>query len=184
MVSLENKELNIFHFPCMHHCIYLSLCHMVSNEVECNWIHLCLFVPSIYGCFHDLCCYYIFLHSEKNYQKPKNGRRSSKTVCRKNTKHFPQVQRKSRFTILVPTIIILTFILFIVIPNFMHMIHKNTSKLPNYIIDINWILVPLGFIADAVVYIFSVNAIRSLFNKYIRKKSITISSTSYIVSKV
>ena len=66
----------------------------------------------------------------------------------------------------------------------MHMIYKNTSKLPNYIIDINWILVPLGFIADAIVYIFSVNAIRSLFNKYIRKKSITISSTSYIVSKV
>ena len=107
-----------------------------------------------------------------------------KQVCRKNTKHFPQVQRKSRFTILVPTIIILTFILFMVIPNFMHMIHKNTSKLPNYIIDINWILVPLGFIADAVVYIISVNTIRNLFNKYIRKKSITISSTSYTLSKV
>ena len=77
----------------------------------------------------------------------------------KNEKRIPRLQRK---TILIPTLIILTFIVFMVVPNFMLMVHYvGISKLSTTIIDTNWILFPLGFIADAVIYIFSFKVLRS-----------------------
>ena len=110
--------------------------------------------------------------------------RLRKQVTRNNKNFSPEVQRKSKFTIFVPTIIILTFILFMVIPNFIHMTNKIILALPTYLVDINWILFPLGFISDAVVYIFSVNALRNICNKYLRKGNATTHSTSYTLTTV
>ena len=88
-------------------------------------------------------------------------------VTRKAEKSYSRIQLKS---ILVPTIIILTFIFFMVLPNFIHMVnYTNISKLAKIIVDVNWILFPLGFISDAVVYIFSVSALRKT---YIRKRKV------------
>ena len=82
-------------------------------------------------------------------------------------KGYHRIQRK---TILVPSIIILTFIFFMVVPDFIHMVnYANISKLAKIIVDVNWILFPLGFISDAVVYIFSAGALR---NMYIRKRKV------------
>ena len=92
-------------------------------------------------------------------------------VTRKVEKSYPRIQPKS---ILVPTIIILTFIFFMVVPNFIHMVnYAKISKLAKIIVDVNWILFPLGFISDAVVYIFSVSALR---NRYIRKRKVANSN--------
>ena len=92
-------------------------------------------------------------------------------VTRKVEKSYPRIQPKS---ILVPTIIILTFIFFMVVPNFIHMVnYAKISKLAKIIVDVNWILFPLGFISDAVVYIFSASALR---NRYIRKRKVANSN--------
>ena len=107
-----------------------------------------------------------------------------KQVTRNDKKLSPEIQRKSKFTIFVPTIIILTFILFMVIPNFIHMTNKIIARLPTYLVDINWILFPLGFISDAAVYIFSANVLRHIFKKYIRKRNATSHSTSYTLTTV
>ena len=107
-----------------------------------------------------------------------------KQVARNDKNYTPEIRQKSKFTIFVPTLIILTFILFMVIPNFIHMTNKFIPTLPTYLVDINWILFPLGFISDAVVYIFSVNALRNIFNKYIRKRNARTRSTSYTLTTV
>ena len=110
--------------------------------------------------------------------------RLMKQITKNHKKLSPQIQQKSKSAIFVPTIVIVTFILFMVIPNFIYTIDKNISKLPIHMVDINWFLFPLGFIVDAVVYIFSVKTLRNIFNKHIRKKNTTVCRTSYTITKV
>ena len=110
--------------------------------------------------------------------------RLMKQMTKNHKKLSPQIQQKPKSAIFVPTIVIVTFILFMVIPNFIYTIDKNTSKLPVHMVDINWVLFPLGFIVDAVVYIFSVKILRNIFNKHIRKKNTTVCRTSYTITKV
>ena len=110
--------------------------------------------------------------------------RLMKQMTKNHKKLSPQIQQKPKSAIFVPTIVIVTFILFMVIPNFIYTIDKNTSKLPVHMVDINWVLFPLGFIVDAVVYIFSVKTLRNIFNKHIRKKNTTVCRTSYTITKV
>ena len=57
-------------------------------------------------------------------------------------------------SILVSTIIIATFIIFTVIPNFTHTMNKKISTLPTDMVDRSGILFPVGFIVDPVVNIF------------------------------
>ena len=110
--------------------------------------------------------------------------RLMKQMTKNHKKLSPQIQQKPKSAIFVPTIVIVTFILFMVIPNFIYTIDKNISKLPVHMVDINCVLFPLGFIVDAVVYIFSVKTLRNIFNKHIRKKNTTVCRTSYTITKV
>ena len=57
-------------------------------------------------------------------------------------------------SIVVSTIIIATFTIFTVIPNFTHTMNKKISTLPTDIVDRSGILFPVGFIVDPVVNIF------------------------------
>ena len=63
--------------------------------------------------------------------------RLMKQITKNHKKLSPPIQQKSKLAIFVPTIIIVTFILFMVIPNFIHTIDENISKLPIHMVGIN-----------------------------------------------
>ena len=55
----------------------------------------------------------------------------------------------------IPTLIIITFLIFVVVPNAIKTLDKMVYKLPNFMRKTHWILLPIGFILDACVYVIS-----------------------------
>ena len=68
-------------------------------------------------------------------------------------------QPNIRFKLFVPTLIIITFILFMICPNIIG-IFVVMELLPIYVLHFTKLFVIVGFIADAVVFVFNLNAIR------------------------
>ena len=67
----------------------------------------------------------------------------------------------NRFKVFVPSLIIITFIFFMFVPNTISLfIHKGFVK-PE-VQDIVFILIPIGLVADPVIYIFNLKGIRRL----------------------
>ena len=70
-----------------------------------------------------------------------------------------------RFKIFVPTLIIVTFLLFMVVPNvirlcaFLKMVKTEVAYI------VSFTLIPIGFIADPCIYIFNLSAVRSLLRR-------------------
>ena len=68
-------------------------------------------------------------------------------------------QPNNRFKLLVPTLIIITFLLFTVGPNIIRIfVMRGDISTIGY--GIAYMFVPLGFVADAFIYIFNLNVVR------------------------
>ena len=83
----------------------------------------------------------------------------------KNSKVFYHKQSNNRFKLFVPTLIVVTFLLFMIGPSILRLF--VALKLLNGDVGyrISFVLVPVGFIADPIIYIFSLTAIRSAFKR-------------------
>ena len=65
----------------------------------------------------------------------------------------------------VPTLIIVTFILFMIGPNVLRLLVSLGLFHPVLGYKIPFILIPIGFMADLVIYIFSLKTVRLVFRK-------------------
>ena len=96
---------------------------------------------------------------------------------RENNKRPNQKPRNNRFRIFVPTLIIITFMLFTIGPNiikfcvFLDIIQKENEA------HIAYIFIAIGFIADPLIYILNMKSIR-----YSRTKLALESNTIHITS--
>ena len=83
----------------------------------------------------------------------------------KNNRVFYHKQSNNRFKLFVPTLIIVTFLLFMIGPSILRLL--VALKLLNADVGyrISFVLVPVGFIADPIIYIFSLTVMRSAFKR-------------------
>ena len=77
----------------------------------------------------------------------------------KNSGIIHHKQSKNRFKLLPPALIILTFVLFVGAPNFIKLFIVR-GHIPQFAYSVVHMMVSMGFIADAMIYIFSLNAAR------------------------
>ena len=83
----------------------------------------------------------------------------------RNSRVVYHKQFNNQFKLFVPTLIIVTFLLFMIGPSILRLF--VALKLLNGDVGyrISFVLVPVGFIADPIIYIFSLKAIRSAFKR-------------------
>ena len=100
-------------------------------------------------------------------------------ICRRNTRKLEmQLSRNSRivirkqsnnrFKLFVPTLIIVTFLLFMIVPNTLRSFAALKLLDGDVSYKISYFLIPIGFIADPIIYIFSLKAIRMTFARILR----------------
>ena len=95
----------------------------------------------------------VLRHRKRTMKVQKQLRRNNRVI---NRMHFG-----NRFKVFVPSLIIITFIFFMFVPNTISLfIHKGFVK-PE-VQDIVFILIPIGLVADPVIYIFNLKGIRRL----------------------
>ena len=106
--------------------------------------------------------YFYIIRQVLRYRK--NTKKLEKQLS-KNDRVFYHKQSNNRFKLFVPTLIIVTFLLFMIGPSILRLL--VALKLLNADVGyrISFVLVPVGFIADPIIYIFSLTAMRSAFKR-------------------
>ena len=157
---LKTKRVIFFtSFVCIAASIFVSVTWFHRQWSVTTFVYIYLYPP--FMIIFMICA--IFTYSYIVIKTIRSKRTITGQVSEKYEKRFLWFQRKS---IIVPTVIILTFIFFMVVPNFIHMINcTKILKLARIIVDVNWILFPLGFIADATIYIFSITVLRNIYSR-------------------
>ena len=119
------------------------------NYQKFLWLYV--YVPGniIFAVTASFTYFFIFKKLRQN-KRDFERRRREVNVC---------VQKKGAFKLFVPSFIIVTFVLFTVIPNLI-LVFSSTANIPKVIQHIWIILYPIGWISDPLIYIFSLKAVR------------------------
>ena len=108
----------------------------------------------------------VYIYIVKQAQRHRRSTKRLRRQLEENNKIVHYKERNNRFKIVVPTIMILTFVFFMVGANSITLfasfknINSNVKKIP-------LILIPAGFVADSIIYIFNLKAVRSTLRKKI-----------------
>ena len=113
----------------------------------------------------------IYLCITKQILKHRRNTKKLQQQLRENNKTFYQKKSYNRFKIYVPALIIVTFIFFMISPNFISLLNRQTRivKLDVEKNIIN-ILIPIGFIADAILFFFNLKAVRAALERMINRR--------------
>ena len=89
-------------------------------------------------------------------------------VFKEHKKHlYTRHRQKERFNLLVPTLIIITFIIFIIIPNIIRFL--NSTKIIQ-LGDSAWVIFQfmylIGYLADSLIYTFNLPPARQKLHSY------------------
>ena len=119
------------------------------NYQKFLWLYV--YVPGniVFVVTASLIYFFIFKKLRKN-RRDFERRRRDVNVC---------VQKKSTFKLFVPSFIIVTFVIFTVMPNLI-LVFSSMENIPKLFQYIWMILYPTGSILDPLIYIFSLKAVR------------------------
>ena len=96
---------------------------------------------------------YIFQTLRRNRKRNKSLQRQldqgSQRSCSKAT------SGRFKLKLYIPTLIIIMFLIFVVVPNAIKILDKMVYKLPHFMRKTHLILLTIGFILDACVYVIS-----------------------------
>ena len=109
-----------------------------------------------------ICSYFYVIRQILRYRK--NTKKLEKQLSR-NGRVVYHKQLNSRFKLFVPTLIVVTFLLFMVAPNTLRSFAVMNLMSDTVGYDISYFLIPVGFLADPIIYIFSLKAIRLTFGR-------------------
>ena len=126
--------------------------------------------PLAQSCFliiASIAYFYIFnkIKAHKNQMKKKTGHLDGKV-------NVEDRKTKNAFKIFVPSLIILTFFLFMIIPNILQLC-VSFNLIPSKNIEVAFILIPIGFLADPIIYIFNLLAVKRKIRKVLLGKQPT-----------
>ena len=158
---------------------------IVGLEDPCKvFKFLSLYVyPVLEGIFVVIALFTYF-YIIKQVQKHKNISRKIEKQLREN--HIIPFQKPSRnrFRIYVPTLIIITFILFTIGPNVIKFFYFLNIIQNHYISHIAYLLIPVGFIADPLIYILNLKPVRTRLKQMIPGRNTIKTTTSVFILKL
>ena len=158
---------------------------IVGLEDPCKvFKFLSLYVyPVLEGIFVVIALFTYF-YIIKQVQKHKKISRKIEKQLREN--HIIPFQKPSRnrFRIYVPTLIIITFILFTIGPNVIKFFYFLNIIQNHYISHIAYLLIPVGFIADPLIYILNLKPVRTRLKQMIPGRNTMKTTTSVFILKL
>ena len=113
-------------------------------------------------------CSYFYI--TKEVLRHRKTRKQIEKQLEQNNRVVHRKQSKNRFKLLVPTLIILTFLLFVGAPNFIRLFVIR-GHIPHFAYYTVHMMVPIGFITDAMIYIFNLNAVRRAIRNMIQQRN-------------
>lgn len=100
----------------------------------------------------------------------RNARRIEKQLQKNNNIVYDK-HSTNKFKLFVPTLIVITFLLFMVAPKTIKIFFER-GLMSEFTYEITFIFVPVGFITDAFIYIFNVNGVRQVFKNFIWPRNV------------
>ena len=111
---------------------------------------------------------YIFQILRKNRKLNKSLQRQLNQGIQRTRLQANSNKFKSRQYI--PTLIIITFFIFVCVPNAIKILDKMVHKMPRFMRKTNWILLPIGFILDACIYVSSLKFLPNVLKRRFMQK--------------
>ena len=99
-----------------------------------------------------------YLHIFKQVQRHRKSTLKVQKQLRRNNRVITRMHFGNRFKVFVPSLIIITFIFFMCIPNTISLFILKGFVKPE-LQGVVFILIPIGLVADPVIYIFSLKGI-------------------------
>ena len=90
---------------------------------------------------------------------------------RKN-KNAREGKSNSRFKLLVPSLIILTYLVFMIVPNTSKLFYSIGVTRSDEVIEVSFIFIPLGFLVDPIIYMFNTRSIKIFLRGMVSKNSV------------
>ena len=112
-----------------------------------------------------------YFYITKQVLKHRRNARRIEQQLQKNNKIVYDKKTTNRFKLFVPTLIILTFLLFMVTPKTIK-IFVDIGLTSEFTYEITFMFLPIGFITDAIIYIFNVNGVRQVFKNMIWRRNV------------
>ena len=109
------------------------------------------------------CTYFYII--KKLYKFRANSARLQKQLHANGTGKVHKKESNKRFKIFVPTLIIVTFLAFMVVPNFIRLCAFFEVVNSGIAHIVSFTSIPIGFILDPCIYIFNLKGVRSAMRK-------------------
>ena len=109
-----------------------------------------------------LCSYFYIIRQVLRYRR--NTRKLEKQLSR-NSRGVHHKQSNNRFKLFLPTSIIVTFLIFMIGPNILRLCVSLKLLCHDVGYSVSFVIIPFGFIADPIIYIFSLKASRLAFTR-------------------
>lgn len=117
----------------------------------------CSKIRIVFFCYCFLC---VSLHHKGCFETSQKCKASTRKQLQENYVVVHHRQPNTRIKLLVPTLIIITFLLFTIGPNIIR-ICVVRGDICNIGYLIVYMFVPIGFVTDAFIYIFNLNVVRT-----------------------
>ena len=166
-------------FSCIYSRAFIFLISL-NNPIYVGRTLVRFIYPVFELCFIIVATISYFYITKQVYKHRTKTKRLEKQL-RQNNKVFHKKKLPSnKFRVFVPTLIVVTFILFTVVPNTLKLCYSLQILTADFVVEIAYIMIPVGFIVDAVIYIFYLEAVRLKIRRMIRPgNSIHTASTDY-----
>ena len=137
-------------FPFIHYRLKEPTNCWKNSDLLC-----CSKIRIVFFCYCFLC---VSLHHKGCFETSQKCKASTRKQLQENYVVVHHRQPNTRFKLLVPTLIIITFLLFTIDPNIIR-IFAVRGDIYNIGYLIVYMFVPIGFVTDTFIYIFNLNVV-------------------------
>ena len=92
-------------------------------------------------------------------------------------------ESNSRFKLLVPSLIILTCLVFMIVPNTSKLFYSIGVTRSDEVLEVSYIFTPLGFLVDPIIYMFNTRSVKIFLRRMVSKNSVYSAENSESASR-
>ena len=122
-------------------------------------------------CFIIVATISYFYISKQVYKHRTKSKRLEKQLSQNNKVFHRKKLPSNSFRLFVPTLIVVTFVFFAVVPNTLKLCFSLKILTADFVLQIAYLMIPVGFIVDAFIYIFNIKAVRLKIGRMIRSRN-------------
>ena len=90
----------------------------------------------------------------------------------RTNKNVRDGKSNSRFKLLVPSLIIFTYLVFMIVPNTFKLFYSVRVTSLDEVVEVSYIFIPLGFLVDPIIYIFNTRSVKIFLRKMVSKNTV------------